>query len=284
MYVNFLLSSFVLVFVKHNMAKDCGKNFFKQNGKVLKGLITPVDAVSSIGAFNEQISSLAIAEVNKPRFAGLKDTFSLTAAKIGSATKSLNSSFSVALGGIAAIVLTVSTSFVFIPPTNTHITSNKYNIFASKPLDMEKSTYTINLKDSRAQKINEILKAYNCPLEGMGETIVDAADANGIPWWLVASISFQESSCGKKTPKVDGQESYNAWGWAIYGDNVHTFDNWARGIEVVSKYLGDNFYKKGTTNVCDIMKIYTPPSNGSWCQGVTYYGDEIQNYKTPHQL
>jgi hypothetical protein len=32
--------------------------------------------------------------------------------------------------------------------------------------------------------------------------------------------------------------------------------------------------------LCIIMNTYTPPSNGSWCNGVKYFGDMIQNYET----
>lgn len=118
----------------------------------------------------------------------------------------------------------------------------------------------------------------------MGEVFVHEADKNNIPYWLVAAVSFQESGCGKKTPETDGVESYNAWGWGVWGDNKHGFDNWARGIETVSKYFGDRFYSQGYTDTCEIMKVYTPPSNGSWCRGVNYFGDEIMNFSSEGDL
>ena len=158
---------------------------------------------------------------------------------------------------------------------------DKYSIYSSKPLQLDFSEYEIYTRDSRAQRINKIYKAYNCPLEGLGEILVYEADRNDIPWWIVAAISFQESSCGKNTPHADGQESYNAWGWAVYGDQVKTFNNWVRGVETVSEYLSDRFYSKGVTDTCEIMKTYTPPSKGSWCNGVNHFADEIINYKTP---
>jgi hypothetical protein len=159
--------------------------------------------------------------------------------------------------------------------------NHKYSIFASTPLRLGSTTYEIYSKDARSQKINFVFKEYNCPLEGMGEAFVYEADKHSIPWWLVAAISFQESSCGKMTPEPGGVESYNAWGWAVYGDNVQTFDNWARGIETVSQYMANNFFAKNITDPCEIMKTYTPPSKGSWCEGVKYFGDIIQNYTTP---
>ena len=91
--------------------------------------------------------------------------------------------------------------------------TRRYSIYSSKPLTLQTATTSIYSKDSRAQKINAVYKKYNCPLEGMGDVLVYEADKNNIPWWLVAAVSFQESGCGKVTPKVGGKESYNAWGW-----------------------------------------------------------------------
>ena len=158
--------------------------------------------------------------------------------------------------------------------------TTRYAIYSSRPLTLQPSTNTVYSKDSRAQRINEVFKMYNCPLEGMGDVFVYEADKNDIPWWLVAAVSFQESSCGKNTPKIGGMESYNAWGWAVYGDTTFSFDNYARGIETVSKYFRTRFFSQGITDPCEIMKIYTPPSNGSWCEGVNHFGDIIKNFKS----
>lgn len=190
---------------------------------------------------------------------------------------------------VTAVWASVSVVFIFSFLITLMVTPQKakpqdttrYAIYSSRPLVLSQSTTTIYSKDSRAQKINEVFKMFNCPLEGMGDVFVYEADKNNIPWWLVASIAFQESSCGKNTPKVNGMETYNAWGWAVYGDITFSFDNWARGIETVSKYLSTKFFSKGITNTCEIMKTYTPPSDGSWCEGVNHFADIIKNYKSP---
>lgn len=142
-------------------------------------------------------------------------------------------------------------------------------------------TSTTENGDPRAIKIDEIFKKYNCPMAGLGEVFVREADKNNIPYWVVASIAFQESSCGKKVPYVDDNSSYNAWGWAVYGDQVKTFDSWEHGISVVSQYMDEKFFSKGITDLCEIMKIYTPPSKGSWCKGVGFFGEEIHEFESP---
>jgi hypothetical protein len=153
-----------------------------------------------------------------------------------------------------------------------------YSVYLSKPPLLDQTIVDISTGDSRAQKIDGVFKKYNCPLFGLGDVFVREADKNNIPWWLAAAISFQESTCGKKVIIVDGVSSYNAWGYAIYGGNVHTFGSFAEGVEQVSKYLGKRFFAQGRTDTLDIMKTYTPPSDGSWAEGVQYFADIIQKY------
>jgi hypothetical protein len=160
----------------------------------------------------------------------------------------------------------------------TKVKAQKYNVFAATPLEIDNTETFLYGMDSRAKKVDGVFKAYGCPMTGTGEYIVEQADKNGIPYWIVASIAFQESICGKYTPEKAGVESYNAWGWAIYGDSSRFFKSYEHGIKVVSEYLGNRFFKQGITDTCDIMHIYTPPSNGSWCRGVNYFGEKIQNY------
>jgi hypothetical protein len=174
--------------------------------------------------------------------------------------------------GVVAAVL------VMMPTKNPAGTIEKYTLYSAKPLVLAESTETIQVEDSRAVKIDNIFRDYKCPLEGMGSVFVREADRNDIPWWIVAAISFQESGCGKKIPIVDGESSYNAWGYAVYGGNVHTFDNWAEGVETMSRYLRKRFFAQGVTDPHEIMSVYTPPSKGSWAKGVNYFGDLIQNY------
>ena len=201
----------------------------------------------------------------------------------------------VSLGVNAALLVAV----VFMVARNgsTSKYSPKYSIFSSKPLTSLAASTNLFGGDTRAATLDKIFEAYNCPLAGLGNTFVKEADKNEIPYWLVAAISFQESSCGKNTPqiKLEGQEdvtdpddlkfkeSYNAWGWGVWGNNIKTFDSWEDGIESVSRYLGTTFYSKGVTDTCEIMKTYTPPSDGSWCRGVNYFGEMIQNYTSPEK-
>jgi hypothetical protein len=153
--------------------------------------------------------------------------------------------------------------------------------FASKPLLSGSKGESVSITDARVEKIDRILEKYKCPLAGKGKYFVETADRYNVPYWLVASIAFQESSCGKNTPKPAGVgESYNAWGWGVWGTRIKTFDSWENGIDAVTKYLAVNFFEKGVQEPCEIMNVYTPSSNGSWCSGVQYFGDMIQTFET----
>lgn len=180
---------------------------------------------------------------------------------------------------LAMVILTLLFSNVAInkPKTN----NVKYSIFSAKPLTLGTSTTQLFGSDTRAAVLDNVLAAYGCPLAGLGNVFVKEADRNDIPFWLAPAISFQESNCGRKSPRVDEQETYNAWGWNVWGTTTHAFDSWEDGIKTVSAYLDNKFFSRGITDPCEIMRVYTPSSNGSWCKGVNYFADIIQNYKTP---
>ena len=187
--------------------------------------------------------------------------------------------------GSTFIVLLITLFTLFLSFTNIkpHVT-DKYSIFSAKPLVLGASTFSLDSVDARSAMLDNVFEKFNCPLLGMGRVFVEEADKNNIPFWLTASVAFQESSCGKNTPTKDGVESYNAWGWGVYGENVRMFDNWEQGISTVTEYLNNRFYKQGIIEPCEIMKIYTPASDGSWCSGVEFFGDIIANYKTPENI
>jgi hypothetical protein len=276
------------------------KNSFTKNGKLLKSLTFQGVRLCKV---SEQVTSLfeeSIApEAEKKGVVakGAKATI-LFCASIGNRIndaidtpykyfkkhiyKKINRKFALGWGISSSLAFSFVAGIALFGPFNMLPQNNsQYYIFSTKPLTLEETTNDIYAKDSRSQRIDQVFKSFSCPLTGLGDVFVHEADKNNIPWTLVAAISFKESTCGKFTPKISGNESYNAWGYAIYNGSNVGFDDWEKGIETVSKYLGDTFYSKGITNTCTIMKTYTPPSNGSWCQDVDYFTDMISNYKSP---
>jgi len=264
------------------MESQISKKFFYKNGKKLKIKEPKQEWLDKFEHKKDSLSSLVEVEttttltpIKESLLSKIKSRVkpNLTGAKITTVWASLSVVF----------IFTFLTTLMLTPQKAKPNDTTRYSIYSSNPLVLQQSAINIYSRDSRAQKINEVFKMFNCPLEGMGDVFVYEADKNNIPWWLAASVAFQESSCGKNTPKVDGMETYNAWGWAVYGGMAFSFDNWVRGIETVSRYFSKYFISQGITDPCEIMKIYTPPSSGSWCEGVNHFAEIIRDYKTPEE-
>lgn len=183
------------------------------------------------------------------------------------------------------VTLTISafttSSFFLLSSFSKTAAGNVLSYYTAKAPNNTQSDFETQAQDARALKIEGVFNKFKCPLAGTGEYIVKKADDHNIPYWLVAAVSFQESGCGKKVPIVAGLEnSYNAWGYGVWGGNVKTFESWETGISALSKYFDVNFFSKGITDPCEIMRVYTPPSKGSWCEGVKYFGEMIQNFES----
>lgn len=274
------------------MNKSLDSKCFYRNGKrILKKKIlgsSVKDSIESINSILEPTERFSIAPTSDNHTSFLSKIYQLSQKQTKKDEKkkihlkNIRNGVTGVWASLSVVVVFVFlTSLMIMPKKAKPMDTKRYAIYSSRPLTLQPSTTSIYSKDSRAQRINEVFKIYNCPLEGLGDVFVYEADKNNIPWWLVASVSFQESSCGKRTPKIAGVESYNAWGWGVYGNVSFSFDNWVRGIETVSKYFYDKFYSKGIEDLCEIMKTYTPPSKGSWCEGVNHFAEVIQNYETP---
>ncbi len=128
--------------------------------------------------------------------------------------------------------------------------------------------------DSRAKILKEFLEQYNSPLVPYAQDFVEIADNYNLDWKLVAAISGVESTFGKQIP----YNSYNGWGWGIYGDNMIRFASWTEGIEIVSEGLRTNYLNKwGAENVYEIGRIYA--ASPTWAQRVTYFMNKIDEFK-----
>lgn len=159
----------------------------------------------------------------------------------------------------------------FLPESANPITSS-YDSYAALPEVDTQSTVEIITGDARPGILDNFFIKYKSPMVGLGKVIVETADKYSLPFGLIPAIAQCEGNLGKRTP-VD---SYNTWGWAIYGDKVHRFVSWEEGVEKVSKGLRLNYFDKGLTTPETIMKKYTPSSNGSWSDCVTQFLGELK--------
>ena len=131
-----------------------------------------------------------------------------------------------------------------------------------------------NPTDSRVKILGEFLEQYNSPLQPYAENFVEIADKYELDWKLVAAISGVESTFGQQIP----YQSYNGWGWGIYGTNMIRFSSWTQGIETVSEGLRTNYINKwGARDVYEIGRFYA--ASPTWAQRVTYFMNKIDEYK-----
>ena len=128
--------------------------------------------------------------------------------------------------------------------------------------------------DNRAQILKGFLLEYDSPLAPYAEDFVESADNHNLDWRLVASIAGLESTFGKHIP----YNSYNGWGWGVYGDNVIRFNSWSEGIETISQGLRERYLKdKPESDPYFIGPTYA--ASPTWAQRVSYFMEKMEEYR-----
>lgn len=133
----------------------------------------------------------------------------------------------------------------------------------------------IGAVDARAKIIENFFKDYNSPLANHSQTFISVSDKYKLDWRLLASISMQESNGGKRVIN----NSYNPFGYGIYGKLVTRFNSWDEAIERVGRALREDYLNKGLNTPTQIMAKYTPPSlakGGPWAKGVSSFMEELR--------
>jgi len=147
-------------------------------------------------------------------------------------------------------------------------TNKEGTSFQAVPL-IDSSRFSINIEktDARVEVLKNFLAQYNSPLLPYAKKLVEAADKNNLDYRLLPSIAMQESNLCKKAPK----DSYNCWGYGIYGNKITKFQNYEEAIDVVSAALAKYYIAQGYTNPHEIVKKYTPSNDGSWANSVSFF-------------
>ncbi len=126
-------------------------------------------------------------------------------------------------------------------------------------------------EDARVAVVRDFFTKYKSPLVGLENEVVSTADKYGLDYRLIPAIAMQESNLCKKIIK----DSYNCWGFGIYGKKVTRFDNYKQAIDTVTKTLATKYKANGLETPDEIMKKYTPGSNGSWANGVNIFMNQL---------
>lgn len=138
-----------------------------------------------------------------------------------------------------------------------------------------KLNHTYTSADSRPALVRNYLKRYGSVLEPYSEEIVSVSDQYDLDYRLLVAIAQQESNLCKRIP----ENSFNCWGFGIYGDKVTRFDNYSQAFEVIAKTLKKNYIDQGLDTPEKIMAKYTPPSlelGGPWAKGVSQFLSEME--------
>jgi hypothetical protein len=129
--------------------------------------------------------------------------------------------------------------------------------------------------DIRILALKKFFHEYNSILEFEAENFVKSADVWGLDYTLLPAIAMQESGGCKKIP-VD---SYNCWGFGIYGTKKTVFSSYNEGIETVAKTIKESYIKSGLTNATLVEDIWVPPSKGQWSYSVNFFIGKIKEYE-----
>jgi len=133
---------------------------------------------------------------------------------------------------------------------------------------------SLKASDSRVRILREFLENYDSPLVPFAEIFVETADKYNLDWKLVVAISGVESTFGQQIP----DNSFNGWGWGIYGDNMIRFSSWEEGIKTVSEGLRTKYIDKwGAKNIYEIGRIYA--ASPTWAARVEHFMNSIEEYK-----
>src|SRR3989339_1446442 len=125
----------------------------------------------------------------------------------------------------------------------------------------------ITVADGRVANLKSFFRKYGSPLYNEAEIIVKVSDQYQFDYRLLPAIAMQESNLCRVIP----HDSYNCWGWGIYGTTVTRFESYEQAIKTVAKGISENYIDEGLVTASAIMQKYTPSSNGSWQHGVNTF-------------
>lgn len=165
----------------------------------------------------------------------------------------------------------LSSAKLINPPTG----RQNFKLYAALPQSTSSISDEINHADGRAKIIEDFFKDYKSSLSSYSNSFIQVADKYQLDYRLLPAIAMQESNGGKKVIK----DSYNPFGYGIYGNLVIKFKSWEEAIERVGRALKEDYLNQGLKTPYQIMAKYTPPSlakDGAWAKGVSSFMEELR--------
>lgn len=149
-------------------------------------------------------------------------------------------------------------------------------ILEAKNLPSQGLNVDIKTADARVEIISAFLTRYKSPLtppEQYAKALVAAADQYKLDYRLLPAIMMQESNlCKASDPKL-----HNCLGFGIHARGTLGFDTYEEGFDRAARELKANYIDQGLVTPEQIMKKYTPSSNGSWANSVNQWIAEMEH-------
>lgn len=158
------------------------------------------------------------------------------------------------------------------------LTASRYHQYKALPAsssDITHQTIEINKSDARSAIVAGFFQSYKSPLADYAQIFIQVADQYTLDFRLLPAIAMQESNGAKIMPN----NSFNPFGYGIYGGKVLRFESFEEAIERVGRGLRTDYLDHGLKNPEQIMAKYTPPSlakDGAWAKGVTSFMVELR--------
>lgn len=176
-----------------------------------------------------------------------------------------------------AIFCFVLLFFLFVsyhqtPSDSTRHTTNKKVAYAALPSGQNVLGESITSSHAEVELIRQFLAQHNSPLEPYAQLFVEKAQEHGLDSRLLPAIAMQESNLCRRIP----DNSFNCWGFGIYGGKVTRFNDFGHAIDVISKTLGTKYKHNGLVTPDQIMTMYTPSNVGTWSANVTFFMDQMK--------
>jgi hypothetical protein len=135
--------------------------------------------------------------------------------------------------------------------------------------------------DARAEIVASFLERHDSPLtpyDHYGRALVETADRYNLDYRLLPAIMMQESNLCKSI--IPG--SNNCLGFGIHERGTLTFESYEASFDRAARELKQRYVDIGLTTPEDIMKKYTPSSNGSWAFSVNQWIVEMEYNDREH--
>lgn len=135
--------------------------------------------------------------------------------------------------------------------------------------------FDARVADARVDIVKNFLARYKSPLtpyDHFAQVLVDAADRNNLDYRLLPAIMMQESNlCKTSDPAI-----HNCLGFGIHKRGTLSFDTYEDSFDRAAKELKERYIDIGLVTPEQIMRKYTPSSNGSWANSVNQWISEME--------